>query len=113
MSVDGYVKMRKGEKRPGYGSATAVSGTLTIAASPAPVVYLYDSSGAVVSGYNGISATGYDASAAASVRVWYLLDTASLAVDEYRMVFKFSAAGSDSMTRIYEPAIAIKVEAVP
>lgn len=111
MSVDSYQRMRKGEKRPIYGRATAASGTLTIATGG--TYTLYDSSGAIVTGHNAQAVTGYDASAAASVRVWFLLDTAALPVDEYKIVFSFSAAGSDSMARIYKPEVAIKVEAVP
>ena len=109
---DGFVRVRVGEKRPIYGQAAAQSGTLTIQASPAPSCTLYDSAGNAVSGLNSVAATGYDAGALANPRVWYNLDTtspASLAAGYYTMVFKFTAAGSDSLNRVYEPSIEIQV----
>ena len=106
---DGFVKIRSGEKRPVYGQATAQTGTLNIQGSPTPTVTLYDSAGSVVSGYNGISVTGYDSGALASPRAWYNLDTASLAAGFYTLVFKFSAAGSDNITRTYEPAVVLQI----
>src|SRR5205085_2779670 len=56
--------------------------------------------------------TGYDAGALAGPRVWYNLDTTTppnRAAGCYTMVFKFSAAGSDSLNRTYEPSIEIQV----
>ena len=109
---DTFVKIRVGEKQPIYGQVTADSGTLTIQASPAPVITLYDSNGAAVTGLNNIAATGYDAGALASPRAWYNLDTttpASLAAGFYTMVFKFTANGSDGLTRVYEPNVEVAV----
>ena len=109
---DGFVKLRSGEKRPLYGQATAQTGTLTIQASPAPICTLYDSAGTAVTGLNGIAVTGYDTAASAGPRVWYNLDTtspANLAAGYYTLVFKFSAAGSDSTTRTYEPSLELQV----
>ena len=106
---DGFVKIRSGEKRPVYGQATAQTGTLTIQGSPAPSVTMYDSVGVVVTGYNGIAVTGYDSGAMANPRAWYNLDTAGMAAGFYTLVFKFSAAGSDSLTRIYEPAVVLQI----
>ena len=112
---DTFIKIRDGEKQPVYGQVTVDSGTLTIQASPAPVVTLYDSSGAAVTGLNNIAATGYDAGALASPRAWYNLDTttpANLAAGFYTMVFKFTANGSDGLTRVYEPNVEVQVEDV-
>src|SRR5687768_6977819 len=99
---DGFVKLRSGEKRPLYGQATAQTGTLTIQASPSPVCSLYDSTGTVVPGFNNIAVTGYDTGASTNPRAWYNLDTSTLSAGWYTLVFKFTAAGSDSVTRIYE-----------
>jgi hypothetical protein len=109
---DAFIKIRVGEKRPIYGQVTADSGTLTIQASPGPTLTLYDSNGAAVTGLNNIAATGYDAGALAAPRAWYNLDTttpASLAAGFYTMVFKFTANGSDGLTRVYEPSVEIAV----
>ena len=109
---DGFTSLRSGEKRPLYGQAAAETGTLTIQASPAPTCTLYDSTGSAVAGLNGIAVTGYDVVALASPRVWLNLDSttpASLAAGYYTLVFKFSAAGSDGITRTYEPALVLHV----
>jgi hypothetical protein len=109
---DGYAKMRAGEKRPLYGQVTAQSGTLTIQSSPAPICTLYDSTGVAVAGVNGVAVTGYDAGASASPRAWYLLDTANLAAGFYTIVFKFTALGSDGLSRVYEPSLEVEVSGV-
>ncbi len=109
---DGYVTLRQGEKRPVYGQETLSSGTMTIASSPTPAATLYNSNGAGVIGFIGLPATGYDSGAQAAPRIWLLLDTASLSPGFYTLVFSFTAAASDSTTRIYEPAIEIQVLAV-
>lgn len=109
---DGFVRVRAGEKRPLYGQAAAQTGTLTIQASPAPSCTLYDPSGTPVTGIDGVAETGYDSGALASPRIWYNLDTAGLAAGYYTMVFKFTAAGSDSLTRVYEPSLEIFIGAV-
>ena len=109
---DGFVRIRSGEKRPLYGQATAQSGTLTIQASPAPACTLYDSAGAAVSGLSGVAATGYDSGALAGPRVWFNLDTTSptnLVAGFYTLVFKFTALGADSLTRLFEPSLEIQV----
>lgn len=109
---DGFVKLRSGEKRPLYGHAAAQTGTLTIQASPAPTCTLYDSAGSAVTGLSAIAVTGYDIGAVANPRAWYNLDTtspANLAVGYYTLVFKFSAAGSDSITRTYEPSLELQI----
>lgn len=107
---DGFVRMRSGEKRPVYGQAAAQSGTLTIQASPAPSCTLYDSDGAVVAGFSGIPVTGYDTGAVANPRAWLNLDTAALAAGFYTLVFRFTAAGSDGITRVYAPSLEVQVQ---
>lgn len=106
---DGFVALRKGEKRPLYGQETLSSGTLTIQASPTPAVTLYDASGNGVSGFVGLPATGYDSGAQAAPRVWLNLDTSGLAAGFYTLVFTFTATGSDSTTRVYEPSLELQV----
>jgi hypothetical protein len=106
---DGFVKVRKGEKRPLYGQATMASGTLTVVGFPVPTLTLFDGNGVVVSGLNGVAAAGYDAGALSAPRVWYVLDTATLAPGFYTGVFQFTASGSDGITRVYAPSVAIQV----
>src|SRR2546423_8293293 len=109
---DTFVRIKHGEKQPVYGQETPASGTLTIAASPAPTCTLYNSAGAVVSGYSAIAVTGYDSGAQASPRIWLDLDTLSptdLAAGFYTLVFQFSATGSDSIAPAYEPNVEIQV----
>ncbi len=106
---DGFVTIRQGEKRPIYGQETLSSGTMTIASSPTPAATLYNATGAGVGGFVGLPATGYDSGAQAAPRVWLVLDTTSLAPGFYTLVFNFTAAASDSTTRIYEPAVEVQV----
>lgn len=109
---DTFVRMKQGEKRPLYGAATAQSGTLTIAASPAPTCTLYDSAGNAVAGLTDIAVTGYDSGPASSRRVWYVLSTTSpvnLAAGFYTLVFRFTATGSDGTQRVYVPSLEVHV----
>lgn len=106
---DGFVTLRKGEKRPLYGQETMATGTLTIAASPIPCATLYDASGQAVGGFAGVTASGYDARAQSAPRVWLNLDTAGLAPGFYTLVFAFSATASDGLTRIYAPCVEVQV----
>ena len=109
---DFEVAVRKGTKRPVYGTATVTAsgavGTLTISAAPAPTFTLLDSTGAVVSGYP-VTATGFDAAASAAVRVWHDVDTAGLAVGFYLGYFIFTVVGTDGITRKYYPEGLIRV----
>lgn len=109
---DGFVRIKRGERRPLYGQASAPSGTLTVAASPTPTCTLYDSQGAAVAGLANVVVTGYDTAALASPRVWYNLDTTSptsLAAGFYTLVFAFTATGSDGLSRKYEPSLGVQV----
>lgn len=118
---DAIVRIRAGEKRPIFGQATAPTGsTLIIAASPAPTCNLYDGAGVLVSaGWTNAAVTGYDSTAVLAPRAWVnfntLLDPAGgtqvLAAGLYTLVFKFTAtaAGGDTLTRIYEVALVIRV----
>ena len=107
---DGFVTLRKGEKRPVFGQEAVTSGTLSIASTPAPVATLYSASGVAVSGFTGVGATGFDMGALAAPRAWLNLDTAGLAVGFYQLVFTFTAtASTDGTTRIYTPAIEVQV----
>src|SRR5437764_954629 len=109
---DGFVRIRRGEKRPLYGQVSVPSGTLTIGASPAPTCTLYDSNDAAVAGLTAIAATGYDTAALAAPQVWLDLDTTTptnLAAGFYSLVFKLSAAGSDGIARVLEPAVEVQI----
>lgn len=112
--ADSFARMKVGAKRPLYGSATAASGTLTITGQP--TVSVYDSTGTVVSGLSGLNTTGYDSSAAATVRAWYTLDTTTPAVltaGFYTVVISFSATSSvDSITRNFKDTITLQVVSV-
>ena len=103
------VAVHKGEKRPIYGTITPEVGTVTVLAAPAPTATLYDSTGAVVGGFNGIGITGFDSGAQATPKVWLNLDTTGLAAGFYTLVYIVSATGSDGSTRVYEPAIEVQV----
>jgi len=121
---DTFVRMKQGEKRPLYGTVTAQSGTLTIAASPAPTCTLYDAAGDAIAGLTDIAAgdaiagltdiavTGYDSGPAASRRAWYVLNTTSpvlLVAGFYTLVFQFTATSSDGIQRVYEPSLEVQV----
>lgn len=109
---DSFARIRQGEKRPLYGQVSVSTGTLTIAASPAPSCTLYDSAGNAVSGLSAVAATGYDTGAQAAPRVWLDLDSTSpivLAAGFYTLVFKLSATGSDGIDRVLEPSVEVQV----
>ncbi len=112
--ADAFVEYRQGEKRPLYGEVvTTAPATLTIG-TPTPTLTLYDSLGAIVSGFNGISVTDWDVPPAATVKAWYDLDTvtpAVLAVGQYVLVFKIATTGSDGLARKHEPSVQIWVRA--
>lgn len=104
---DAYVVLRHGEKRPVYGQAVAQTGTLTVVG--VPVCTLTDAHGTVVTGYGGIAVTGFDPGTQTQPRVWLLLDSKNLPVGYYTLAFRFSALGSDGLTRIYQPTLEIEV----
>ena len=109
---DGFVKLRKGEIRPVYGQEIMASGTLSVAGSPEPTATLYDANGVVVTGFNAITASGYDAGAKTAPRVWLLLNTSGLNAGFYTLVFAFTANGSDGSTRVYEPNVGVQILSV-
>lgn len=96
--ADAYIEMRQGQKSPVYVSL-AGSGDLTILAIPAPSVTLFDTDEEIVSGFNGIPATGYDVSPATEVNLWFNLDTAGLLESWYDLQFNYSVSAEDGMTR--------------
>ncbi|HZP80707.1 MAG TPA: hypothetical protein VFB21_03635 [Chthonomonadaceae bacterium] len=106
---DGFVTLRRGEKRPLYGQETMATGTLTIAASPVPAATLYDANGAPVGGFTGVTASGYDSGAQAAPRIWLNLDTSGLTPGFYTLVFTFTATASDGLTRVYTPSLELQV----
>jgi hypothetical protein len=108
--IDAFVRMKAGEARPVYAQVTAQTGTLTIQAGG--VVTLVDQAGEATGA--PVAVTGYDATALAAPRVWYLLDTDGFDAGIYTLEFAFDALGSDGITRTYEPVVMVEVdEAIP
>lgn len=103
---DGYVKVRYGSTRPVFGQATISTGTLTI--SGTPKVSVKDISGSVVAGFDNIDASGWDNTAVANPRAW-LNFQGTVSPAEYTFLFSFDATGSDSVSRTYNPEIAVRV----
>jgi hypothetical protein len=105
------VPLRAGEKRVIYATVTVAVGTVTVAA---PTFDLLDNNDAVLA--SGIAATGFDA-AAASVRVWYDLDTTTapgslpvLLPGNYRIKWNIPVAASgDSLARTERPSTLVVV----
>ena len=106
---DSIVAVRKGEKRPIYGTITPEVGSVTVLASPASTATMYDQSGTVVGGFSGIGITGFDSGLQPAPKVWLNLDTAAFVPGFYTLVYTVSATGSDGSTRVYEPAIEVQV----
>ena len=106
---DGYVKMRAGEIRPVYAQETVTTGTLTISSQQTPTVTLYDALGNALSAFEGVPVTGYDGLAQSAPRVWFLLDTTTLAVGYYTLTFNFTVDASDGTTRTYAPNVEIQI----
>ena len=106
---DGFVKLRKGEKRPVYGQVTMLTGTLTVAGTPAPTATLYGADGNIVPGFSAIGVSGYDSGARTAPRVWLLLNTAGLSAGFYTLMFVFTGNGSDGSSRIYEPNVGVQI----
>lgn len=104
---DSFEQIRSGEKRPFYGQITVDSGTVTISGSP--TCSLYDSDGVAVNGFSNVAVSGYDATALSNPRAWYDLDTVSLPLGYYTLVFTIAATGSDTLARVYEPSVEIHV----
>lgn len=106
--------IRLGEKRPFYGKATAPTGS-THTVDGTSTVTLYDKDGAVAGGINAVSVTGQETGAQLELLVWYLLDPSNppsgipLTPGVYHLVFKPAATGSDTIQRVFEPAVFIIV----
>ena len=78
---------------------TTVTGDLVTAAAHASLV--------------DAAATGYDTGAAATVRVWYSLDTttpADLLAGDYEVVFKFTGIPTDTIPRNYRVSVGVLVD---
>src|SRR5436853_213029 len=59
--------------------------------------------------FDGASRTAALHSALATVRAWYSLATTGLTPAFYSAVFSITALGSDSLTRIFKPSIAVEI----
>ena len=109
---DGFTRVRQGERRPIYGQISVSSGTVTIASSPAPTATLYDATGTVVTGFNGVGISGNDTGGLSNPRLWFNLDTSGLTAGYYTLVFSTSATGSDGTARRYTPTVEVEIVAV-
>lgn len=108
--ADAYESLRVGEKRPIYGTASTDEGTLQI--SGTPTVKLRDAAGTVVTGYDGVNASGWDTDFLAEVRAWYLLDTASLPPGVYNLTLTFATTSDDGLARTFEVTVRVSVRSV-
>jgi hypothetical protein len=106
--ADAILIYRLGEKRPLFGQESADS-DLTISDSPAPTITLYDADGEVVEGFDSIDVTGYDQSAATTVRAWYVLDSAALEPGWYTAAITMRVTAADSIIRTVIPTMGIQV----
>jgi hypothetical protein len=104
--ADAYVERRIGSKEPVYVTATGEA-DLTVQASPAPTVTLYDDTEMPVSGVNAVPTDGYDATPATEVNLWYNLDTADLVEGWYRLKFLYNLSAGDGMIRKEVSVVAI------
>ena len=100
------VLMRQGDKRPIFGQAFAIPpATITITAGA--TASLYDAGGVLI--INAAIVTGYDAGALTSPRVWYVLDTSTLAPGWYSLRFSVPALGSDGIARMLQIDVNVEV----
>mgnify|MGYP003386272306 CR=1 FL=1 len=106
--------LRVGEKKPLYAEVSVTSGTITVAT---PTMTLYKSDGTTVTGL--VDVTAQNGSAAATVDIWYNLDTSSagpagaLTAGIYVAVFKYTATPSvDSIGRIDRPTVQVEILSV-
>lgn len=110
--MEGFARIRQGEKLPMGVRTTALSGTLIVQPTPTPTCTLYDAAGSPVDGRNQTVADGFDNGPLGSPRVWHNLDTLAPAPLEegfYTLVFRFCATGSDGIPRTYVPALIVQV----
>jgi hypothetical protein len=111
MPYDAEVSLTKGAKKPIFGTMTVDTGTLQI--NGTPTFTLYNSTGAIVTGYNGVNVTGATAGSATTVEAWYTLDTSdsNIAVGEYEGRLQIVAtASSDNIQRTDFVAVKITIE---
>lgn len=106
-SYDQQVTVRQGETCILYGQSTVSTGTLTL--MEGSTFTLRDASNAVVTGFPA-GTTGYDTAAAATVKVWYQLDTSYLKPGVYYGLFSYIlTASSDGLQRLDVPDIQVIV----
>jgi hypothetical protein len=111
--ADGYIRLRRGERKPVAVCAAALSGTLTIMVNPTPVCTLYDSSGREMTGCTDMPVSGYDMQALTSPRVWRNVDTnwpGELPSGFYTLVFRFGVIGSDGIDRRFVCSVIVQVQ---
>jgi hypothetical protein len=111
--VDGYVRIRTGERKPVAAKPVALSGELVINPAVAPVCTLYDFRGNEVPGMGEMLASGYETASLPAPKVWFNFDTLSpieLSPGYYTLVFRISAIGSDGLERVFRPAVIVHVE---
>lgn len=102
MAYDYEVDRPSGDKRPLYGTATAPAG-YTVTLTGAGTFTLFDATGAIVTNFNAIPATGYDGGALLTARTWFNFDTTGLATGYYTSLHSFpGTATTDNLPRVFE-----------
>ena len=109
--ADTTKELRAGEQWPFYGSLTDEDGgNLTITGTPTAT--LLDSAGLPVFNFDTVDVSGQIAGPAPTVKVWYTLDTTTLAYPAtYTLVLNFTANGVDGQPRTAEATARIRVVA--
>lgn len=105
--------INKGVVEPIYASWEAPTGT-TNTISGSPTYTLYDADGVAVTGHDAQAVTGFNNTALAAPNLWKTLDTSSIAVGQYRIVFTFTVTNSgDSIARTEKVEGIIRIVAIP
>ena len=107
------LQLTSGEKVPVYAQVVASSGTLTILASPAGSVTVYNAEGNPLPAHTAQPLTGFEPTALSKPRAWYLFDTTGLAAGLYTVIFTLSVKGSDNLTRRRVIKRAVEIVGVP
>lgn len=108
--ADGIASMKVGEKRRLFATVSTTGGALTITSALATI---YKPDGTVLTGYDLVNATGFDADADSYVRAWLDFDASELAAGQYAVVFTITLTASDGADLRPEVEIALTVSAVP
>ena len=72
---------------------------------------LYREDGTVEPGFNGVAVSGYEQGPQRDLRVWYLLNTTSIAPGAYSGLFTFQADGSNGIDETFAIDLTITIAA--